>query len=71
MAILFVLAVVCLALGILFLIGKESLKKLEVLLNKTIFNLGGRANKKRDKFLGVFLIIFSIILFVSGLSLKR
>lgn len=72
MAILFMIAVICLVLGILFLMGKEPLKKkVDTLLNKVILNLGSVPDKKRDRFLGIFLIIFSIFLFVIGISLKR
>lgn len=70
MVTLFMIAVVCFVLGAVFLRGEESRGKLDALLNKTIFTLD-YASERGNRFVGFFLIIFSIVLFVIDFSLKR
>jgi len=72
MLVLIIMAVVMLGLGLLFLGGEDSLKKLDKIMNKTIMKIGsGSLSKKNEKLLGLFLIAFSIVLFVISFHLKH
>ena len=69
MFILLSIDVVCLILGILLLIGKQYIKKIENFLNRAIVSFA--SDDKQYSIVGVLLIIFSFVLFVIVMSLKR
>lgn len=71
MVILFLIAGVCLILGVLFMLSQDTLSKLDAFLNKSITTFGNTTDKNKDKAIGVFLIIFALALAVIGLYLRR
>lgn len=72
MIILIIFAVISLVLGLLFLGGEENLKKLDRIMNKTILSLGtGALDKSKEKLVGIFLIVFSVILVFVASSIKK
>ena len=69
MIVLFLIAAISLTLGILFLTNKELLKELENLLNKSVV-IVTTGKDRYNKIIGIFLIIFSCILFIIFTSIK-
>lgn len=69
MGILLIIAAVSLILGVLFLTNAKSLDNLSNLMNKVIIK-SGNINEKQSKILGVFLIIFAVILFFIAMKLR-
>ena len=70
MLILVIIALICLIVGVLFITNEDVLKKIEAGLNKTIVK-GRDVGEQSGKLFGIFLVIFSIILFIIYLLLIR
>jgi len=70
MWILIMIAVACLILGVLFLIRSKSLKKLEDSLNATVSKPDPEF-KRHPLLLGIFLIVFAIVLLYIAKSIMR
>jgi len=72
MIVLIIFAIISLLLGLLFLGGEENLKKLDRMMNKTILQFGsGTLDKSKEKLVGIFLIVFSIILVFVANSIRK
>jgi len=63
MFILVVIAVICLIMGVLFLINRKALERFENSLNKTLMKITPQKDMHYN-ILGVFLIIFACMLFL-------
>ena len=70
MLLLKVFFLVCLLLGILFLLGKKILEKAEGAMNKSV-GPTREFGYKYNVAVGVFLIVFSAVLFYISLTLRR
>jgi hypothetical protein len=70
MVILVVLGGICLVLGMIFVMDRGNLKKIEDLLNKTVFVSEGMGYKY-SKIVGIVLIILACILFFVYASIKN
>jgi len=70
MIILVLIAITSLILGILFLVNREFLKRLEYFLNKSITTINVGVDKYY-KTIGIFLVVFFCILFIIFLSVRR
>ncbi|MDD5432128.1 MAG: hypothetical protein PHO70_03975 [Candidatus Omnitrophica bacterium] len=69
MAILMGFAIITLILGLLFIGGQDVLKKLSDGMNKIVIEFKA-PSEKESKFVGVFLIVFSIVLFFVASRLR-
>jgi len=69
MIILGAIAAASFVLGVIILVNKNALAKLEALMNKPVINTAGL--KYNHKLLGLLLIIFAGVLVYIALSLKR
>lgn len=69
MVALLIITAVSLILGVLFLTNAKLLDNLSNLMNKVIIK-SGNINEKQSKILGVFLIIFAVILFFIAIKLR-
>lgn len=70
MFILITLGLLSLILGILFLTSKNALKKLSEAMNKVIVK-DDTFEKKHNKIVGVFLLVFAVFLFLVSLKLRH
>ncbi|MFA6349449.1 MAG: hypothetical protein WCY12_00785 [Candidatus Omnitrophota bacterium] len=69
MLILGVLGGICLVLGIIFMLDKKDLKKIEEVLNKRV--IASADALKYNKSLGVVLLVLAVVLFYLGWTIKR
>jgi hypothetical protein len=70
MLILSILGIISLAMGLILITGKDNLKKIENLLNKTMITSEG-LGYKYSKLLGVILIVLACVLFFIDWSMKK
>jgi len=70
MLILSILGIISLVMGLILITGKDNLKKIENLLNKTMITSEG-LGYKYSKALGVILIVLACVLFFIDWSLKK
>lgn len=70
MIILVLIAITSLILGILFFVNREFLKRFEHFLNRSITTINVGVDKYY-KTIGIFLVVFSCILFIIFLSVRR
>jgi len=71
MLLVIVFATVCLLLGIIFMLGKDTLKKLDNLLNKPLASKDKELGYRYNKILGAVLVILAFILFYISLTIKK
>ncbi len=71
MIVVIFLAVVCLLLGIIFMLGRDTLKKLDDLLNKPMASKDKELGYKYSKVIGAVLVFLAFILFYIILTVRR
>jgi len=71
MILVMIFAVIILLLGVVFMLGRDTLKKLDSFLNKSLVAKDKELGYKYNKILGIILIALAFSLFYISLTVRK